>query len=238
MEGSPISVVEKPNPNVTVEFEKDDLSIGAARFTGAKPVNKNLSMKPSLKGHPDNPIAHANVEVHLHDDKGNEVPMTRRLVRYWLVQPQRGATVQNLRQWRIVGLEHSEFSPFSPFPVARNERPAQTNFGWDRPGAKDAPGVQGLSVKDKPFGQLQEFLVGNAEVGGAYYQIYTLEDGLNVRVISSRELTFSAREYRELLRMIDSGEYSKTMGRKLLFMPAASASNITPYPKTPQTGSK
>ena len=79
MEGSPIPVVEKPNPNVTIEFEKKDLSIGTARYTGARPVSRNLSMKPSSPGHPDNPIAHANVEVHLRDNQGREVRMTRRL---------------------------------------------------------------------------------------------------------------------------------------------------------------
>jgi len=231
VEGYPIPVVEKPNPNVKVELEKRDLSIGTARYTGAKPVSKNLSMKPSLPGHPDNPMAHANVEVHLFNDQGHEVPMTRRLVRYWLVQPQSGATVEDLMRWHIVGLEHTEFSPFSPFPISPGERPAQTNFGWDRPGATDAPGVQGFSTRDQPFGQLQEFLVGNEAVGGAYYQIYTLEDSNKIRIITTNEFTFSASRYRELLRLIDSGAYTKSMIRKLLFMPSGRSSNITPYPK-------
>ena len=61
LESSPIHVVERSNPNVSIEFEAKDLSIGTARYTDAKPISKNLSMKPSLPGHPDSPMAHANV---------------------------------------------------------------------------------------------------------------------------------------------------------------------------------
>ena len=74
VEFSAIPIVEKPNQNVVIKFEEKDLSIGTARYAGAKPISKNLSMK----GH--SAMAHANVEVHLYDDRGNEVPMTRRLV--------------------------------------------------------------------------------------------------------------------------------------------------------------
>ena len=229
-ETSPIPVVNDPRPNVVVEFEKKDLSIGTARYTGARPISKNLSMKPTFPGYPDNPIVHANVEVHLYDDQGHEVPMTRRLVRHWLIQPLQGATVQNLMNWRIVGLENSEFSPFSPFPVSPSERPATVNFEWDRPGKRDAPGWQGTSVKDPASGQLQEFLIGNAKVGGAYFQTYTLNDGSKIRVINTRVVKLSADEYRKLLQRIDSGDYSKTMSRRLFFMPAGATSDIQALP--------
>ena len=79
--------------------------------------------------------------------------------------PDPSATVENLSQWRIVGLEQSEFSPFA---VSPGEKAAEANFGWDRPGARDAPGLQGIAPNvDQPFGQLQEFLIGNEKVGGA-----------------------------------------------------------------------
>ena len=230
MEGSPIPVADKPNPHVSVEFEKKDLSIGTARYRGAKRISKNLSMKPTLPSLPDNPIPHANVEVHLFDDQGNEVPMTRRLVRYWKIKPLPGATVNDLSKWHIVGLENPEFSPFSPFAAA-GELPDEMNFEWDRPSAKDSPGLQGRSVNDEPDGRLQEFLVGNKKVGGAYYQIYTLTDTCKTRVISTRELTLSVTEYGEALQSIDSGDYSRMMSRKLFFMPRGKESHITPYPK-------
>ena len=223
VESSPISIMEKPKANVSVTFEEKDCSIGTARFTGAKPISKNLSMKGG------SPMAHANVEVQLYDNQGNEVPMTRRLVRYWYVKPEAGAKVENLSQWRIVGLEHSEFSPFAVSP--EREAPASNNFQWDRPGGCDAPGLQGISVRDESFGQLQEFLVGNASVGGAYFQTYTLEDSEKIRIINTNELKLSANEYRKVMRLIDTGEYSKTMRHKLFYMPQAKTSAITPYPK-------
>ena len=224
----PLRVVDKPNSNVSITFEGRDLSIGKARFTGAKPVSKNLSMKPSVPGRGPNPIAHANVEVHLYDDRGNEVPMSRRMVRYWAVKPNPGAKVEELDQWRIVGLDPTDFSPFA---ASSGEMPAQKSFEWDRPGAEDAPGLQGISVNDEPFGQLQEFLVGNEHAGGAYFQTYVLEDGERIRVINTNELKLSAREYRDALQLIDSGQYAKTMRRKLFFMARGKTSDVTEYPR-------
>src|SRR5689334_4770406 len=58
-EGSPIRIVNDLNRHVSVEFEARDLSVGKARYTAGKQVSRNLSMVGS------NPIAHANVEVHL-----------------------------------------------------------------------------------------------------------------------------------------------------------------------------
>jgi hypothetical protein len=215
------------NPNISIQFEKNDLSKGTARYTAAKQISKNLALKPNGAGRPDSPIAHANVEVHLYDDNGTEVPMTRRLVRSWYIQPTPQADVKDLSTWQIVGLENSEFSPL---PVAPGH-PACWNFEWDRPGAKDAPGLQGISADDKPFGQLQEFLAGNARVGGVYYQVYVLEDGSDTRVITTNPMKLNAKEYNEVLKMIDSGTYSKTMSRKLFFMPSAGSDDTAPYPQ-------
>lgn len=224
-----IPVVNKSNPHVSIKFEEKDLSIGTARYKGAKRINKNLAIKPSgAPGLPGDPMPHANVEVHLFDDQDHEVPMTGRLVRYWTIQPEPGATVENLSDWRIVGLEHSEFSPFSPFPVSAKERPDQTEFQWDRPGTEDAPGFQDLSGKANSS-QLQEFLVGNEKAGGAYYQIYTLKDGSKYKVTHSKAMTLSASEYRDVLKFIKSGNYAKTMSHKLFFMPAIEPSDSTPY---------
>jgi hypothetical protein len=229
-ETDPIPVVPSPdagNPNVSIKFEDNDLSVGSARYTAAKQISKNLAMKPNGPGLPDSPIAHANVEVHLCDDHGHEVRMTRRLVRYWYIKPMPNAVVSDLSKWQIVGLTDDDITPL---PVAPGH-PASWNFEWDRPGSKDAPGVQGVSVKDKAFGQLQEFLVGNAEVGGAYYQVYVLEDGSSTRVMTSSAMTLSAKNYRDALRSIDSGGYTKTNARRLFFMPAMPKTDeITSYP--------
>ncbi|WP_309971931.1 hypothetical protein [Variovorax guangxiensis] len=212
---------------MTIEFEKKDLSIGTARFSASKAISKNLSMKPAgRKGLPDSPMPHANVEVHFRNDRGIEVPMTRRLVRYWFMRPLPGATVDELNKWQVVGLQNFEFFPFAQ---SGGEPPAQLNFEWDRPGNKDAPGFQ--SVSSEAGGQLQEFIVGNKAAGGAYYQIYTLQDSRSTRIITTNALSFSVDEYLEVLRMIDSGEYPRSMSAKLLFMPAGGTSDITPLPR-------
>ena len=137
-----------------------------------------------------------------------------------------GAVVADLSQWRIVGLKDSDVG--TPLPIGPGQ-PAFWNFIWDRPGSKDAPGMQIIKT-GQAFGQLQEFIVGNAKVGGAYYQVYTLDDGSNIRVINSRAMSLSATHYREVLRLIDSGEYTKSMGRRLFFMPSATTDNTTPVP--------
>jgi hypothetical protein len=228
-ETAPIPVLQpKANPQVTVEFEKEDCSIGTARYTDAKPVSKNLSMKPGPEGSLQ-PMPHANVRVRLQDDKGNEVPMTRRLVRTWDIQPLKGATVRDLSKWHIVGLQSSEFSPFSPFQLSPNERPGDTTFKLDHPNACDAPGLQ--FIKRDPFGILQEFLAGNESAGGAYFQTITLFDRAEIRIMNTRSMTLTAAEYRALLKRIDTGDYTKAMIRKLYFMPSGVTDDITAVPQ-------
>jgi RHS repeat-associated protein len=209
-----LPVEDDKGPNISVEFEQKDLSIGHARFTDAKPISKNLSMKPSVPGQPDNPMPHANIEVHIYDDKGKELPMTRRLARHWAVIPDPGATVEDFpRGWHM------------------DPKKAQRTFMFDGPGAVDAPGWQGISVDDEPFGQLQEFLAGNAKVGGVYYQVWTLQDANSVRTINTRAMKLSAEEYREVLKLIDTGAYAKTMKDRVFFMLRAKTSDITPLPR-------
>jgi hypothetical protein len=218
-------------PSITVKIDEDDLSVGSARYSASKQISKNLSMKSNGKNRPKSPMAHSNIEVHLYDDNGKEVPMTRRLVRHWYVKPKPGAVVSDLNQWEIVGLKSSDAG--TPLPVAPGQ-PAAWNFQWDRPSSKDAPGLQGISIHDKSFGQLQEFLVGNAKVGGAYYQVYVIEDESGVRVMTSTPVAFPAKEYRKILNSIDSGEYTKKMGRQLFRAPTGATDNSTPYPGQPQ----
>lgn len=228
-ENDPIKVAN--NPNIEIKIDQDDLSVGTARYTAAKQISKNLAMLPNGKGRPPSPIAHANVEVHLRDSQGKEVPPTRRLVRYWYIKPMPGAVVSDTGKWQIVGLK----DPDAPLPTAPGQ-PAAWNFEWDRPSKKDAPGVQGISVKDKSFGQLQEFLVGNAKVGGAYYQVYILEDQTGVRVVTSNPVTLSAEDYRTVLKLIDSGEYTRLKKHELLQKnpsPGTDSTTLYPTPNDP-----
>jgi hypothetical protein len=228
-EGSRLPVERDANPQVVVQFEQKDLSVGTARYRDAVPITKNLSMKPGGRRAAATPMIHANVEVQLFNDQRKPVPMTRRLVRTWDVQPHAGASVDNLRQWHIAGLQHSEFSPFSPFPAATgNKHPGDSNFRLDRPGRRDAPGLQ--FITREPFGILQEFLAGNTDAGGAYFQTYTLFDGTKYRIINSRSMTLSKAEYRELLNLIDSGAYAKSNARQLYFMPDAATDDIGDVP--------
>ncbi|HEV3334589.1 MAG TPA: hypothetical protein VG096_26555 [Bryobacteraceae bacterium] len=230
-ENAPIPVVDKPGDGrVEVEFEKKDFSIGTARYKGARPITKNLSMKPGGRGQPATPMCHANVEVRLFDDKGRRVSMSRRLVRTWDIQPLPGATVDNLRMWRIIGLEHKEYMPFSPFPLP-DERPvpSDTNFKWDNPGRFDAQGLN--SLQPTPFGILQEFLAGNRSAGGAYFQTYTLFDGSQCRTINSTAFKLSAADYGRLLDAIDRGAYTKQFLRRLYFMPSGSTNDISDLPQ-------
>lgn len=227
-ETATIPVVNTPKGNVIVEFEKEDFSIGAARYRDAKPITKNLAMKPAGRGGQATPMPHANIKVRLFDEQGRKVPMTRRLVRTWDIRPLEGASVENLRMWHIVGLEQTEFSPFSPFPVSRGERPGDANFKWDRPGQFDAPGLQ--FIKLQAFGILQEFVSGNRAAGGAYFQTYTLFDGAKFRTINSRAVQLSKDEYAALLDSVDSGAYTKAYIRKLYWMPAGQTDAISALP--------
>lgn len=73
--------------------------------------------------------------------------------------------------------------------------------------------------------------MGNARVGGAYYQVYTLDDGYNVRVLTTNTFSLSAEDYRRVLKQIDSGEYSKVVGNRLFFMPSGKSDSTTAIPQ-------
>jgi hypothetical protein len=161
--------------------------------------------------------------------------MTRRLIRTWDIRPLPGATVENPRLWRIIGLAQTEYSPFSPFPLSAKERPGDTNFRWDRPGRFDAQGLN--FIKPQPSGILQEFVVGSRKVGGAYFQTYTLFDGSKCRTVNSAAVRLSGAHYGELLDAIDSGAYTKQKIRRLCFDVLAGASDdISELPAAPPRG--
>ena len=173
-----------PNTNITVQFEGDDLSRGTARFTGARHLGKNLAVKPNaIPGHAGDLMVHGNVKVEL-EVNGKKVPMTQRFVRYWPLLPEPGTTVANGGRW-ILGAP-------------------DTRFWLDAPSTKDAPGWQVVFAEDKPVGQLQEFLAGNPEAGGVYYQTWTLTDPDGTsRVVHFNLVRLSPQEYHDAVRRIN-----------------------------------
>jgi hypothetical protein len=211
------------NSNVKVEFEKRDVSIGKARYRGRIPISPNLAYEPR-KRQRSRIIPHANVEVTFLDSTGKPVRMTERFCRGWTISPLRkDATVDNLRQWRIQSLHHTSFIPFSPMPISKREQ-LPLSF-WETPSAEDAPGFD--TPEGDVFGTLQEFIVGNPKVGGAYYQIYTLSDRNQTRVFSTNALTFTPDGYRKLKQQLKDPAYKKRYLHKLYFMPTVANDEIT-----------
>jgi len=196
----PFSAIQRPEPRVTIEFEKKDLSRGTARFTNATHLTKNLALKPGGKpGVPPSLMVHGNVEVHFYDKEGREVPMTRRWVRYWRVEPKQGTTVMNRGSWDVY-------------------KPNGETFVYDSPSDEDVPGWQACYADSKPAGQIQEFLAGNDKIGGVYFNTWTLQDpDGTTRVMHFNKRKLTANEYKETLKKIWSADYAKKNGSALLF---------------------
>jgi hypothetical protein len=195
----PLFIDAKP-PNITVEIDREDLSIGTARYTGATHINKNLAIRQR------DLIPHANIKFIIRDESGHILPMTKRMVRLWLLLPDQDGTLGK-GGWHKVTPEKSPF--------------------YDDGAGNDAPGEQILfQVKNgqrifknkEPVGQLQEFLAGNLRAGGAYYQVISLSspDG-TTRVITANLRYLNAAEFLEALRMTTSNKYRKTHTETFLF---------------------
>lgn len=121
--------------------------------------------------------------------------MTERRIRYWSIKPVNGATVRKGGDWEVDELEGAYTSP----------RMGNTPPGWDRSGARDAPGIQIINPPERPQGELHEFVAGNPRVGGYYYQIATLYDpDLTARVIVFNVLPLSPFEFKDALNRINS----------------------------------
>lgn len=176
------------NPNVNFKAGARDTSIGAGAYESAIHINKYMAVEKNLDpSYPPVVTPHADIEMELRDPKTHkEIPMTIRYVRYWAMS---GGNTSSLEGWKLL----------------KNN----TGFVWDAPSPDDAPGFKNVrsSLKTgKPFGQLQEFLAGNPQSGGAYYQVYTLDgsDGTN-RVIVSKPVPLSPERFSEFVKAIRSG---------------------------------
>jgi hypothetical protein len=74
------------NPNVQVQFEQKDVSIGKARYRGRIPISNNLAMQRTNRCR-TRIIPHANVKVVLLGKNGRPVKMTERHVKSWTITP-------------------------------------------------------------------------------------------------------------------------------------------------------
>jgi hypothetical protein len=145
-------------------------------------------------------LAGRNVRPQHHDV---EQQGDRRLVRTWALRPQPGAKTEDLGKWQLVG----------PADPARSQLAASA-------------GERAFM----PCGTLQEFIAGDERTGGAYCQIFTLQETPKVRVTTIHETTVAAAEYREVLKRIDRGEYARFMSSRLYFMSGAETGNVVPFP--------
>jgi hypothetical protein len=156
------------------------------------------------------------------------LPLQMRLIRHWDIKALEDADLNNVKSWRIIGLEGG-----LPLSTVRppNEEHNIVGFEKDHPGSPDAPGLK-LETR-KAAGQLQEFLVGNDSVAGVYYQIYTFFDGLRCRVVDSEQIQLEVQDYRDYLQLIDNGKYLMKYGSRLLLDtdPSLAKRSITSLPK-------
>jgi hypothetical protein len=173
------------NIELSISFDEKDLSVGTARYTGSRHLNKNIAIHPGVPGQPGTPILHSNVQFDLVVD-GKSVPMTVRRVRYWDVVPIDSTTVANDGKWEV-DLKKGGYASPPGIGVPR---------AWDRPSRYDAPGMNPLVQPSKPAGDLHEFIAGNPKYGGYYYQVVTLYDpDMTMRVMVYNVQVLSAEEF-------------------------------------------
>jgi len=190
----------KPRYSIKVEIDQEDLSVGAGAYKDSIHLNKNLAFRRGVGGGTGDITPHASVKVIITDESsGKTLPMTRRLVRYWFLQPDQGATAQNQKPWHKVA-------------------PEKSNFLRDHPSTQDAPGLRAFKAEKNPVGQLQEFLAGNLKAGGVYYHVITLmdPDGTS-RVVTANWRMLDAAEYHAALQATTSARYAESHEDKFLF---------------------
>lgn len=214
------------NPNVYVQMDQRDVSRGRGIYSHMKPYGPNLSVGPWING--AGICAHANIEVDVRTADGKKAKMSERYIRSWVIAPlTKSASVDNLMQWRIQGLDHNDFNPFSPMRMPNENQPFDF---WETFHRTDAPGF--CSPKGDVGGQLQEFVVGSPGVGGAYFQVYALSDKSQIRTITTKALTFDAKGYADLVKALKNPTHRKKFLHKLYYMPDSKETDETStFPK-------
>jgi hypothetical protein len=186
-ETAKIPVLAKPAKKTnSIEFDQRNLAIGTARYRGATHLSKNVALKPHADGVGADLMNHLNVEVHLYDDTGKEVPMTERYIRDWTFDVKDPKT-------RIATLKLSDLKLSDVLPRFRRDFPSTT----------DAPGMQNLVQGQKTRVDLQEFIAGNPKVGGFYFQnVAELDPDGTTRIIVANKIPLTPDDFKTLTKVI------------------------------------
>lgn len=200
-----ITISPKSPRKNTIEYEKRNLAIGKGRYTGAKHISKNIAVKPNMiPGHGGDLMTHGNIEVHLYDDKGKEVPMTERYLRNWMF---------NVRDPNITIASLKDLSDLTPSPDNR-----KIGFVDDGPSTEDAPGMQNIFRDSSTYVYLQEFIAGNPKAGGFYWHTLTMVDpDGTTKIVHANLVPLSPDVFKSLLKDIKRPDFLNIYADKFVF---------------------
>jgi hypothetical protein len=189
-------------PKNSIALDQRDVSVGRGRYQGATHITKNLAIKPNYIAGGGDLINHANVEIHLYDDKGKEKPMTDRYWRDWAYYP----TDPNKR---IATLRQGD--SLTPVPGTTKR------FQWETPSTTDAPGQQNIYRDTRTYVYLQEFVAGNPQTGGYYYQVLTqLDPDATSRIQVKNTVTLTPRDFKEIQKIMADPNFEKEYSNRFL----------------------
>ncbi len=186
----------------SIALDQRDVSVGRARYQGATHITKNLAIKPNYIAGGGDLINHANIEIHLHDDKGKEKPMTDRYWRDWAYYPADPSK-------RIATLRKGD--ALTPVPGATKR------FQWETPSTTDAPGQQNIYRDTRTYVYLQEFVAGNPTTGGYYYQVLTqLDPDATSRIQVKNTVPLTPRDFQDLQKIMADPNFEKNYSNQFL----------------------
>jgi hypothetical protein len=189
-------------PKNSIALDERDVSVGRARYQGATHITKNLAIKPNHIAGGGDLLNHANIEIHLYDDKGREKPMTDRYWRDWAYYP---ADPNK----RIATLKKGD--ALIPVPGATKR------FQWETPSTTDAPGQQNIFQDARTYVYLQEFVAGSPETGGYYYQVLTqLDPDATSRNQVKNTVSLTPRDFREIQKIMADPGFEKQYSNRFL----------------------
>jgi hypothetical protein len=186
----------------SIALDERDVSIGRARYNGATHLTKNLAVKPNYIAGGGDLMNHANIEIHLYDERGREQPMTDRYWRDWAYYP-------TDPDKRIATLRPGD--ALTPVPGTTKR------FLWETPSTTDAPGQQNIYRDKRTYVYLQEFVAGNPKTGGYYYQVLTqLDPDATSRIQVKNTVPLTSRDFQELQKIMADRSFEKNYADKFL----------------------
>lgn len=197
-----------------IYFDRRDVSIGKARYTDATHYSKNIAVKPNYIVGGGDLMTHSNVEVELYNKNGKALALTERYFRDWTFYPtDPKTTIRTFKGWDGHALPGSN-EGLSRVPAAANP------FFWDtsvRGDPTDAPGQQNLYKDTKTCFYLQEFIAGNDQAGGFYYQIeYMLDPDGTTQIRARNKLELTIEDFKFAKMFIKQPNFSKEYKDSLL----------------------